>query len=218
MLRSGNYLIFGASGSIGRACADKMAIRGSVTKGSRHSLELAQQVEDIAGFDGVIWAQGINSADSALNFERDIFENVMEANVSFILDSLKLLLDAEKLKKNSQLVVLSSVWSQISRPNKLSYGVSKAALSGLIRSLAVDLGPLGIQINAVSPGPIDTPMTVKNLSPQELERIITEGPLNRLVTLDEVTSLICDLATGKLSGVNGQEIIIDGGWSVSKLV
>lgn len=218
MFRSGNYLIFGASGSIGSTCADKMANHGSVTRGSRNALELAKQIEDISGFDGVIWAQGINAADSPINFERNIFENVMEANVSFILDSLKLLLEGEKLKKNSQLVVLSSVWSQLSRPNKLSYGVSKAALSGLVRSLAVDLGSLGIQINAVCPGPIDTPMTVKNLNPGELERIISEGPLNRLVTLDEVASLICELVTGKLSGVNGQEIVIDGGWSVTKLV
>ena len=61
-------------------------------------------------------------------------------------------------------------------------------------------------------------MTIKNLMPEELERVISESPIKRLVTLAEVTSIICELATGKLSGVTGQEIIIDGGWSVSKLV
>jgi NAD(P)-dependent dehydrogenase (short-subunit alcohol dehydrogenase family) len=127
-------------------------------------------------------------------------------------------LDAGKLSRNSQLVILSSVWGRVSRPNKLSYGISKAALSGLVRSLAVDLGPIGIQVNAVSPGPVDTPMTIKNLNPEELGRVISEVPLKRLVTLDEVTSLIYELVTGKLSGVNGQEIVVDGGWSVSKLV
>jgi hypothetical protein len=103
-------------------------------------------------------------------------------------------------------------------PGKLSYAVSKAALGGLVRSLATDLGPRGIQINAVSPGPIDTPMTLKNLNPKELERVISESPIKRLVTLAEVTSVICDLARGKFSGVTGQEIMVDGGWSVSKLV
>jgi 3-oxoacyl-[acyl-carrier protein] reductase len=213
-----NYLIFGASGSIGSSCAEKIRLSGSVINGSRDSVELAQQIQMISEFDGVVWAQGINSADSAIDFTRNNYENVMDANVSFILDSLKLLLDAGKLSRNSQLVILSSVWGRVSRPNKLSYGISKAALSGLVRSLAVDLGPIGIQVNAVSPGPVDTPMTIKNLNPEELGRVISEVPLKRLVTLDEVTSLIYELVTGKLSGVNGQEIVVDGGWSVSKLV
>lgn len=218
MPKVANYLIFGASGSIGSACAEKIRLSGSVINGSRDSIELVQQVEMISEFDGVVWAQGINSADSAIDFNRDSYENVMDANVSFILDSLKLLLDAGKLSRNSQLVILSSVWGRVSRPNKLSYGISKAALGGLVRSLAVDLGPTGIQVNAVSPGPVDTPMTIKNLNPEELGRVISEVPLKRLVTLDEVTSLIYELVTGKLSGVNGQEIVVDGGWSVSKLV
>ena len=114
--------------------------------------------------------------------------------------------------------MLSSIWGHASRPNKLSYAISKAAIGGLIRSLAVDLGPIGVQINAVSPGPIDTPMTVNNLKPGELERIIFETPIKRLVTLEEVTSVVCGLATGKFQGITGQDIIIDGGWSDSKLV
>jgi enoyl-[acyl-carrier-protein] reductase (NADH) len=61
-------------------------------------------------------------------------------------------------------------------------------------------------------------MTIKNLKPEELKRVISETPINRLVTLDEVVSTVCGIATGKFSGVTGQEIVIDGGWSVSKLV
>ena len=142
----------------------------------------------------------------------------MEANVTFILKTLKMLLDKGKVNRDSHLVVISSIWSHLSRPNKMSYGISKAALGGLVRSLAIDLGPLGIQINAVLPGPVDTPMTIKNLKPEDLKRVISETPIKRLVTLDEVTSVACQIATGKLSGITGQEIVIDGGWRVAKLV
>jgi len=211
-------LVFGASGSIGLACSKNLESRGTVIHGSRDLMEFESQVDSISKLNGVIWAQGLNAADSFGNFEADVYENVMDANVTFILRSLKVLMDRGKIQRNSQLVVTSSVWSQISRPNKLSYGISKAALGGLVRSLATDLGPLGIQINAVSPGPIDTPMTTRNLKPEDLERVISESPIKRLVTLDEVTSLICELALGNLSGITGQEIVIDGGWSVSKLV
>lgn len=210
--------MFGASGSIGSACSKNLQSRGTVIHGSRDLMEFEGQVDSISKLDGVIWAQGLNAVDSFGNFEADAYENVMDANVTFILRSLKVLMDRGKIQQDSQLVVISSVWSQISRPNKLSYGISKAALGGLVRALATDLGPLGIQINAVSPGPIDTPMTTRNLKPEDLERVISESPLKRLVTLDEVTSLICELAAGNLSGITGQEIVIDGGWSVSKLV
>jgi 3-oxoacyl-[acyl-carrier protein] reductase len=218
MNHSTNFLVFGASGSIGSACTEKLQPCGDITRGSRDIEEIERQIDSISRFDGVIWTQGINAADSAETFKIDAFEKVMEANVTFILRSLKVLLDESKIQANSQLVVVSSVWSQLSRPNKMSYGISKAAVGGLVRSLAVDLGPLGIQINAVSPGPIDSPMTIANLKPQELERVISESPLKRLVNLNEVASVVCELATGKLSGVTGQEIIIDSGWSVSKLV
>lgn len=218
MNESRTYLIFGSNGTIGSSCAEFLRHHARVVCANRDFTGLRDQINQVQNVDGVIWAQGINTADSVMNFELDMYENLINANVSYILNSLKLLLDAGILKKDSQLVVISSVWGQLSRPSKLSYGISKAALGGLVRSLATDLGPLGIQINAVSPGPIDTPMTIKNLMPEELERVISESPIKRLVTLAEVTSIICELATGKLSGVTGQEIIIDGGWSVSKLV
>jgi NAD(P)-dependent dehydrogenase (short-subunit alcohol dehydrogenase family) len=213
-----NFLIFGATGSIGAACMEKLQRSGDITIASRDLEELVRQVSPISSFDGVIWAQGVNAADSAVTFQIDSFMKVMDANVTFVLSSLKVLLDTGKIQSNSQLVVISSIWSQLSRPNKLSYGISKAAVGGLVRSLAADLGQRGIQINAVAPGPIDTPMTITNLNPEELERVISESPLKRLVNLGEVASVVCELATGKLSGVTGQEIIVDNGWSVTKLV
>ena len=213
-----NFLVLGATGSIGSACAEMLQINGNVILGSRDLTQLKTQTESTSGFDGVIWAQGLNAGDSIDDFEIETFENVIEANVSYILNSLKMLLSNGKIHDDAQLVVLSSIWSQLSRPNKLSYGVSKAALGGLVRSLSVDLGKFGIQINAVLPGPINTPMTVKNLKPHELERLISETPIKRLIKLEEVVSVVCAFATGQMKGVTGQEIIVDGGWSVSKLV
>jgi len=218
MIEPLNFLVFGANGSIGSACVEKLLLHGAVTHGSRDLKELQGQLDSISQFAGVVWAQGINASDSSATFEVDSYQKVMEANVTFVLRSLKVLLDAKKVQRDSQLVLLSSVWGQLSRPNKLSYGISKAAVGGMLRSLSADLGQLGIQINAVAPGPIDTPMTTKNLKPEELERVISESPLKRLVNLGEVASVVCELATGKLSGVTGQEIIVDNGWSVSKLV
>ena len=218
MSKYSNYLVFGASGAIGLACVQKLKLDGNVVHGSRNLLKLQDQIMQISGFDGVIWAQGVNATDNIDNFETTVYENVIDANITIIIRSLKVLQDAGKLKSGAQLVVLSSIWGHISRPNKLSYGISKAAIGGLVRSLAVDLGPIGIQINAVSPGPIDTPMTLKYLKSEEIARVISETPIKRLVTLEEVSSVVCGLAVGKFCGLTGQDIVIDWGWSDSKLV
>ena len=212
------YLVFGATGAIGSVCVKKLKRDGEVVHGGKNLLELPDQINHVSGFDGVIWAQGINFGDRIETFEIANYKNIMEANVTFVIDSLKIMQDMQKLKGNTQLVVLSSIWGQFGRPNKLSYGVSKAALGGLVRSLAVDLGSSGIQINAVSPGPLDTPMTVRNLEPEEIQRITSETPIKRFVTIEEVATVVCALAMGKFRGMTGQDIVIDGGWSGSKLV
>ena len=77
--------MFGASGSIGSACSKNLQSRGTVIHGSRDLMEFEGQVDSISKLDGVIWAQGLNAADSFGNFEADAYENVMDANVTFIL-------------------------------------------------------------------------------------------------------------------------------------
>lgn len=218
MNSSPTFLIFGSSGSIGSECVSTLQKIGRVLPGSRDISELKNHLSEIQEIDSVVWAQGLNLSDSIENFQPQDYENVIDANVTFVLNSLRVLVEGNKLKHGSQLVIVSSIWGQISRPNKLTYGISKAAIGGLVRSLAADLGPQGIQVNAVAPGPIDTPMTRRNLNAAELDRVISETPLKRLMSLSEVTSLICRFANGNFKGVTGQEIVIDGGWSVSKLV
>lgn len=213
-----NFLVFGASGAIGSTCVKSLSSVGNVIAGNRIIGELQEKIAPVPFFNGIIWAQGLNQGDSYSDFNLSDFERVLSANVTFILDTLKILDQGQKFSVETQLVVLSSIWGEVARPNKLSYGISKAAIGGLIRSLAVDLGPSGVEINSVSPGPIDTPMTIGNLTPTELQRVISETPIKRLVSLDEVAALVCGLATGKFRGVTGQDIIIDGGWSVAKLV
>jgi NAD(P)-dependent dehydrogenase (short-subunit alcohol dehydrogenase family) len=218
MRQTSNYLIFGSSGAIGSACVAALEKESHAIRGSRNLLELQEQIHKISFLNGVVWAQGVNLEDNADTFSISEFGTLIDANVTFIINSLQILKSAGKLQAGTQLVVLSSIWGIRSRPNKLSYGISKAAIGGLIRSLAIELGPIGVQINSVSPGPIASPMTSRNLKPEELNRVISETPIRRLVTIDEVSSLVSALATGQCSGVTGQDIVIDGGWSDSKLV
>jgi 3-oxoacyl-[acyl-carrier protein] reductase len=218
LVTNNNYLVFGSNGSIGSRCVERLEEFGNVFCGSRDGSKFDLELRQVSSISGVVWAQGVNSSDSIEEFNPVDFNKVIDANVTFILGTTRKLLESNKLTQDAQLVIVSSMWSQLSRPNKLAYSISKTALLGVIRSLAIDLGKKGIQVNAIAPGPIDSPMTRENLSSQELDRLISETPLKRLVTLDEVVNTLCAFVTGQMSGISGQEVVIDGGWSVSKLV
>ena len=213
-----SVLIFGSNGSIGGQCKEILSRNQNVWTCGHDLVELSNTVKSIDSLDGVIWAQGLNTNDSIFSFDFPNFSKIFEANVSFILKSIDVLLRENKLRRGSQLVVVSSIWNGLSRPNKLSYSISKSAINGLVRSIATDLGSSGISINSVSPGPIDSTMTRAALSESDLNRIISETPQGKLVSLSQVAEVVCLLAEGKLSGLHGQDLIIDGGWGFSKLV
>src|ERR1700744_2489401 len=90
-----------------------------------------------------------------------------------------------------------------------AYSTSKAALAALTREMAADFGPLGVRVNAIAPGEIDTAM----LSPGT-EKIVENIPMHRLGTPDEVAKIIYVLCTETSSYVNGAEIHINGGQHV----
>ena len=91
-----------------------------------------------------------------------------------------------------------------------AYSTSKAALAALTREMAADFGPLGIRVNAIAPGEIDTAI----LSPGTEEIVAHQIPMHRLGTPDEVAKIIYVLCTDTASYVNGAEIHINGGQHV----
>ena len=91
----------------------------------------------------------------------------------------------------------------------IAYATSKAALAALTREMAMDFGPLGVRVNSISPGEIDTAI----LSPGT-ENLIAQIPLRRLGSPEEVAKAIYFLCTEQSSYVNGAELMINGGQHV----
>ena len=106
--------------------------------------------------------------------------------------------------------VTSIVGSRVHPFAGTAYATSKAALAALTREMAADFGPLGIRVNAIAPGEIDTAI----LSPGTEEIVAHQIPLHRLGTTDEVAKIIYVLCTDTGSYVHGAEIHINGGQHV----
>jgi hypothetical protein len=136
----------------------------------------------------------------------------MSANVGFILKTMHFLVENNKLADGAKMVIVSSIWEEFTRENKLSYSISKAALSGLVKSAAHDLSKKNILINNVLPGVIDNDMSRKTLASSQFEYIQNYTGFGRLIDLSDVYSIIKYLINEN-NGITGQSIKVDLGFT-----
>jgi NAD(P)-dependent dehydrogenase (short-subunit alcohol dehydrogenase family) len=146
---------------------------------------------------------------SSLDTTMDVWTHVFRVNFLAPIMLARGLVNELKTAKGSVVNVTSIAGSRVHPFAGAAYATSKAALASLTREMASDFGPLGIRVNAIAPGEIDTSI----LSPGT-EKIVEQIPLHRLGTPDEVAKIIYVLCTETSSYVNGAEIHINGGQHV----
>ena len=224
-------LVFGASGEIGRAIADTLETSGLlVTRATSDtekdefvlvpgaSYECPVDLKNRGPFDAVVWAQGLNANDSVESTDLEIHNGILNANLHYVSRTLSMLLANGKVNHGSRMVVVSSIWEEVARPNKFSYTISKSALGGLVRAASVDLASKGILINGVLPGVVDTQMTRSVLTSDQLEQVKYATPFARLVTPSDVASVVSFLCSDRNTAITGQSIAIDLGFSLTRMV
>jgi 3-oxoacyl-[acyl-carrier protein] reductase len=231
-------LVFGASGAVGKAvCATALGLGWDVIAVSRTPrLQIvpglrwvvfdadASSLEDtelgsLPAYDGVCWAQGANITDSVYSVDEVAALNLYRINCIFVVKTLRALLNGGRLRGGgARLCVVSSIWQERARQNKLSYTMTKAAVGGLVRSASVDLAAEGHTINGVLPGVLDTPMTHANLRPEQLSAIMASTLFNALPSSQSVADLITFLCSQSAGSMTGQSIAVDLGFSNARLV
>jgi gluconate 5-dehydrogenase len=114
------------------------------------------------------------------------------------------------------IVFVTSMASLFGIPEVAAYTAAKSAVSGLVRSLAVEWACRGVRVNAVAPGWIETPMSHKALDadPRRKDRILLRTPMGRLGEPDDVGWAVVYLCSPQAKFVTGQELAIDGGASI----
>lgn len=221
-------LVFGAHGAIGSEVALEFEKNKYEVWGSSRSTKIgvarslvavgetetdSQQMRSLPEFDAVIWAQGSNLNDSISDFKVGDFEELFNSNVRFIASTLSTLLNQKKIVSGAKMCIVSSIWQDAIRPNKLSYAVSKAALNGLVKSVALDLSGKKIIINAIMPGVIDTPMTRGVLTDDQVLAVQNRTGFGRLVQPEDLAAVIYFLCSDLNNCITGQSIVADLGFS-----
>ncbi|MFB2771008.1 glucose 1-dehydrogenase [Pelatocladus sp. BLCC-F211] len=115
-------------------------------------------------------------------------------------------------KRTGKIINISSVHEELPFPHFTSYCASKGGVKMMTRNLAIELGPLGITINSVAPGAIETPINTKLLNdPQKLDAVLKNIPLGRLGKPQDVASVVAFLASNDADYVTGATFFVDGG-------
>lgn len=124
-------------------------------------------------------------------------------------------------RTRGSIVNIASVMAWYTAPNYVAYTAAKAAVVGMTRALAVELGPTGVRVNAVCPGFIDTPIWQRNLDAMEpdaarafAERIAALHPLGRRGRPDDVADATAFLCSGYARFITGTTLVVDGGVSL----
>jgi 3-oxoacyl-[acyl-carrier protein] reductase len=216
--------VFGSTGFLGQEICESAKSQGwivspvlnAIDGGSsleKNDLAWLDQIGNMGRLDGIVWAQGRNGSGTVLSTSISELEELIEANITFVASTLKLLVEKQLLNESCRAVILGSVWQNVARTNKFAYAVSKSAVAGLVGSIASDMSDYGLCINAVLPGVVDSPMTRAQLSNSALERIQQESLGGSLVSAKEVADVVTFLVSSDSSGINGQSIVVDHGWS-----
>ncbi len=174
-------------------------------------VEAFKQVSETLGsVTGLVNNAGYSKDGLVLRYPMDAYELTMDTNVrgSFLCtrEALKTMLRA----KWGRIVNLSSAVALHGNAGQTVYAASKSAIVGVTKSLAREVGPKGITVNAICPGLVDTEMT-SHLTEQARAYYLDQTPLGRTATLQEVSAVVRFLMSDEASYVNGAVIPVDGG-------
>jgi 3-oxoacyl-[acyl-carrier protein] reductase len=192
---------------------DAIGFVADLTDSGQAAALVAHVEAALGGIDVIVnaagWAQTGRPAGRSLfvDLDRAEWERALAVNLGTAERMLRLVVPGMVARRCGRIINISSVTgSRVSQPGMSGYGVAKAAVDGLTRSLAVELGPSGVTVNSVAPGSIDTGA----LSDEE-QRAASRAPLGRPGMPVEVAEVIAFLAAPAASYITGQSLVVDGG-------
>ncbi len=176
--------------------------------------------EDVkAAFDGVereygkidvlVNNAGISAKEPFTSYTEELFDKTMDLNLKGVFNCSRAVVDGMKERKSGCILNTSSMVSIYGQPSGVAYPTSKFAVNGFTLSLARELGPFGIRVNAVAPGITNTDM-MKAVPAQYIAPLLKTIPLGRIGEPEDVANAFVFLASEKASYISGVVLSVDG--------
>ena len=179
---------------------------GSLEDVTKHFREVEQTY---GGIDILVNNAGVSESTPLLNYTEELFDKVMDLNVKGVFNATRAAAEI-MVKKNSGVILnTSSMVSRYGQPSGFTYPTSKFAVNGMTLSLARELGPKGIRVNAVAPGITETDM-MKAVPKEVIEPMIAQIPLRRMGQPQDIANAFLFLASEEASYITGVVLHVDG--------
>ena len=179
----------------------------------RDAVERAVQAarEACGAIDTLVCNAGIAQQKLFQDISDEEWLHMLNVNLMGAVRAVRAVLPDMLHRQKGSIVIISSMWGERGASCESHYAASKAALIGLAKSLALELGPSGIRVNCVAPGVIDTDMNAMH-GGDVMQSLADETPLERIGRADEVADSILYLCSEKASFVTGQVLGVTGGF------
>ena len=192
---------------------DMTAVRCDVSDADSVKQAVAY-IESVNGaVDVLISNSGISVTGLATDFGTDEYRSVMDTNFGGLFNVSNAVIPSMIHNKHGVIIAISSMWGQTGASCEALYAASKGAVDSYVRSLAKELGPSGIRVNAVSPGVVETDM-MSAYSDEDKDELKNETPLGRLGTAEDIANAVYFLSSPASSYITGQIIGVNGGFLI----
>ena len=156
---------------------------------------------------------GISGFSLFTDITEDMWDEMMDTNIKGMYLCCKEALPDMISEKDGAIVNISSIWGQVGASCEVHYSASKAAVIGLTKALAKELGPSNVRVNCVAPGVIQTDMLAV-VDPQIQEELKEETPLMKLGTPSDIAKSVCFLCSPAANFITGQVLGVNGGFVI----
>ena len=192
------------------AGGEALVVTGDVTKSEDVNAVVKQVVSDLGRLDVLVNNAGITRDGLILRMTDDQWRSVIEVNLTGAFLCSRAVAKVMLRQRSGRVVNMASVVGVMGNAGQANYAASKAGLIGLTKSMARELAPRGITVNAIAPGFIVSPMT-DELNEKTKEKLFSMIPLGRLGTAEDVADAVAFFASPAASYITGQVLKVDGG-------